>query len=457
MAGFFWYKYGFCLPPCFPPAGGGKVNWIMASKYTSPRGTIDWLPPESIKQLALQSVFTEICEYNCYQPIRTPTFENTELFARGAGESSDIVSKEMYTFDDKKGRSLTLRPEGTPGVVRAMVQAGLNFAEQHRFFYIEPMFRYQRPQKGRYREHTQTGVEIFGAESVTADIEVINLGIQYLTECGLDNLRVAVNSVGTPEDRREYNENLKKFVEIRKDDFCPDCHHRIQHNPMRVFDCKVPGCNDQLRDVDPITESLSEESMERFMDLQDLLKSHSIEFEIDPKLVRGLDYYTHTVFEIMMMGDDSQQGTLLGGGRYDGLVELYGGPATPAIGFGSGVERVCEAIDWEEHNDLLVSSCEVAVIGLGPEPLKQAVTIASELRANGIVTHIDHRGKSIKAQLGQANTLGSELVLIIGEVELNDGVAIVKEMKSGDQENVEFEEIVDYVINYLSRPSIEFN
>lgn len=423
-----------------------RMEKTMSDKYRAPRGTIDFLPPESLKQLHVEAVFRDVAETYGYQPVRTPTFESTELFARGAGESSDIVSKEMYTFEDKKGRSLTLRPEGTPGVVRALIQAGWNFSEQTRVYYVLSMFRYQRPQKGRYREHTQAGVEILGTEAVTVDFEVICLGVNFLRDLGLDDLRVAVNSVGSVEDRKGYNVDLKAFVEAHRDDLCPDCHFRVEHNPMRVFDCKVEGCLETLREAPKIVDALSDESRERFEELQELLREVEIAVDVDPYLVRGLDYYTHTVFEVMVKGETGQQASLMGGGRYDGLVELYGGPPTPATGFGAGLERIVEAIDWSDLEELLLPQCEVAVIGLGREALLKATVIAERLRASGVMTHIDHRDTPLKKQLGQANTLGAPVAVIIGEDELEEGVATVKAMETGEQETVPLDTVVEYIL-----------
>lgn len=422
---------------------------MAGKKYTAPRGTLDFLPPESVKMLHAEMVFRGVCEFYGYLPVRTPTFETTELFARGAGESSDIVSKEMYTFPDKKGRSLTLRPEGTPGVVRALIQAGWNFSQQTKVHYIGPMFRYQRPQKGRYREHTQVGVEILGTDSVTADAEVISLGVMFLEDLGLDNLRIAVNSVGSAEDRISHNAMLKEYIKSRWDDFCPDCHYRSEHNPLRVFDCKVPDCRAILSDAPSITEALSDDSKGRFRVLQELLRAGGLQIEVDPMLVRGLDYYTHTVFEIMMEGDTGQQSSLMGGGRYDGLVELYGGPPTPAMGFGAGLERIVEAVDWSDFGDALQPSCEVAVIPIGAEALILGFFLVDALRGLGMTTHIDHRGTSLKNQLGQANTLNAGYSVIIGEDELKEKVATVKEMSSGNQESVPLAKVPGYLMKAL--------
>lgn len=428
----------------------------MLTKYTAPRGTIDFLPPDSKKYLYVQDVFRRVVEAYGYELIKTPTFESTELFARGAGESSDIVSKEMYTFPDKKGRSMTLRPEGTPGTVRALIQAGWNFNKVTRVYYFGSMFRYQRPQKGRYREHTQAGVEILGADSVVADAEVISLGVNFLKKCGLDNLRVNINSIGSVEDRKSYNERLEKFVRSHLENFCPDCHFRIEHNPLRVFDCKVPECLRILRNAPLILDALSKASSDRFVELQELLKGEGLDIEINPMLVRGLDYYTHTVFEVMPSGDSGQQSSLMGGGRYDGLVELYGGPSTPAMGFGSGVERIIEAIDWSKPSlmDFLDDKCEVAVIGLGPKALNKAIIIADMLRVRGISTYIDPKGTSFKKQLGYASSLKASLAVIIGEDELESGMAIIKQMESGHQESVPIETTVEYIIKRIAENTV---
>jgi len=418
----------------------------MANKYQAPRGTLDFLPPESLKQLHVEAVFRDLAENYGYLPVRTPMFETTDLFARGAGEASDIVSKEMYTFPDKKGRSMTLRPEGTPGAVRALIQQGWNFSEQTKIYYVGSMFRYQRPQKGRYREHTQVGIEIFGADSVTADAEVISMGVNFLLALGLENLRVTVNSIGSFEDRLEYNEELKKFIESNLVKFCPDCHFRAKHNPLRVFDCKVPECREALKKAPDLSEALSPESVQRFETLKELLAAEEIPFEVDTSLVRGLDYYTHTVFEVMMEGDEGQQSSLMGGGRYNGLVELYGGPSTPAMGFGGGLERIVEAIDWSDIEDLIQPEFDISIIALGDEALKTGTTIADKLRNSGLVTHIDHRGTSFKNQLGQASSLKSIVSLIIGDDELRGGEAILKDMDSGDQESVPLDQVVEYLL-----------
>jgi len=418
----------------------------MTKKYTAPRGTIDILPPESVKQLHVEAVFRDLAENYGYLPIRTPMFESTELFARGAGESSDIVSKEMYTFADKKGRSMTLRPEGTPGLVRALIEAGWNFSEQTRLYYVGSMFRYQRPQKGRYREHTQVGVEILGAPSVTADVEVISLGVNFLYTLGLERIRVAVNSLGTAEERTDYNRELKAFVDAHRDGFCPDCHFRVEHNPLRVFDCKVTECREVLGAAPKVVEAISEASTARFETLKELLREEEIKVEVDPLLVRGLDYYTHTVFEVMMEGDTGQQASLMGGGRYDGLVELYGGPSTPAMGFGAGLERIAEAVDWRGIEELIQPRCDVAVIGMGAEGIGLGTTIADRLRNEGLIVHIDHRATSIGNQLGQASSLSAAAAIIIGEDELKEGVVTVKDMGSGNQESVPTDQVVEYVL-----------
>ncbi len=426
---------------------------MMAKKYQAPRGTIDYLPPESVKQLHVEAVFRDLCENYGYQPIRTPMFETTELFARGAGESSDIVSKEMYTFDDKKGRSMTLRPEGTPGVVRALIEMGWNFAQQTRLYYIGSMFRYQRPQKGRYREHTQAGLEIIGPDSVTADVEVISIGVNFLIALGLDDLKVVINTVGSVEDRTRYNEILKVFIDERHDEFCPDCHFRAEHNPMRVFDCKVPECHEILNDAPGMFDTLSKESLDRFETLKELLEAEEIEYEVDPKLVRGLDYYTHSVFEVMVRGEEGQQSSLMGGGRYDSLVELYGGQPTPAMGFGAGLERIVEAIDWEDLEEIVNPECDIAIVALGEQAQRVAVTIADKLRVAGLMVHMDHRGSSFKNQLGQANTLKAAATIILGENELEGGIVILKEMESGEQENVPLDGVVETVLQAFSTDS----
>jgi histidyl-tRNA synthetase len=282
---------------------------------------------------------------------------------------------------------------------------------------------------------------------VTADVEVISLGVNYLNAVGLENLRIAVNSLGSVEDRTAYNENLKKFIDQHHDAFCPDCHFRAEHNPLRVFDCKVPECHVVLEKAPKIDEIMCEESKVRFKTLQEMLREEGFAIEVDNMLVRGLDYYNHTVFEIMMEGDEGQQSSLMGGGRYDGLINLFGGPDTPAMGFGSGLERVSEAVDWKDINDLVKPECDLAIVALGDKAHELGTTLANLMRAAGMMVHIDHRVTSFKNQLGQANSLNAAVAIIVGDDEIGRGVVIVKDMESGEQEEVPVSQVVEYILS----------
>jgi histidyl-tRNA synthetase len=421
-----------------------EVDKLM--QYSAPRGTKDIMPDEAPLWNWLESTFRKVCSLYGYSEIRTPIFEDTALFARSAGASSDIVTKQMYTFLDQGNTSLTLRPEGTPGVVRAYLEHGLAATSPvARFFYIGPIFRYERPQAGRYRQHHQVGVECFGISSPVADAEVISLGNQYLSELGITGTVLYLNSIGCRKCRPAYRQALLEFLRSVANSLCADCRRRLEVNPLRVLDCKVEGCKKATESAPVARDYLCEECKEHFDTLLQYLSDLEIPFEIDGRLVRGLDYYTRTVFEFKHSVGLGSQDTIIGGGRYDNLVEEFGGPPTPAAGFGSGIERtlmVAQAlgIPMPSRNGPLVF-----VATAGEAPLRKALMLASQLRRSGIPTEMSEPGRSLKAQMRQANRSGAKFAVILGEDELKEDAAVVRRLTTGEQSRVSLNRLVSYL------------
>ena len=396
----------------------------MALKYKRIKGTRDILPAESeVREQLWQKARKILLRYG-YGFITTPTFEATELFVRSVGEATDIVEKEMYTFTDRGGRSLTLRPEGTAGVVRAYLEN--HMIPPVKLAYYENVFRAERPQKGRLREFWQIGVEFIGAGDPLADAETIELGLTLLKEFGFKELKLELNSIGTVEDRQRYRNVLIEYLEKRKDELCEDCQRRLYRNPLRVLDCKIDG--PKLKDAPNIMDYLSEDSKRHFEKVLEYLELWGIDYEINNRLVRGLDYYTHTVFEFKTAGLGAQN-TVLAGGRYDGLVEELGGPPTPAVGFALGVERVIIALNL----DAQPPKPEYFIVTHGDEARKFAVELIRQLRAEGISADMSHNPKSMKAQMKLANRIGARYTIIIGEDELSSQKVKVRDMESGEE------------------------
>ena len=396
----------------------------MALKYKRIKGTRDILPAESeVREQLWQKARKILLRYG-YGFITTPTFEATELFVRSVGEATDIVEKEMYTFTDRGGRSLTLRPEGTAGVVRAYLEN--HMIPPVKLAYYENVFRAERPQKGRLREFWQIGVEFIGAGDPLADAETIELGLTLLKEFGFKELKLELNSIGTVEDRQRYRNVLIEYLEKRKDELCEDCQRRLYRNPLRVLDCKIDG--PKLKDAPNIMDYLSEDSKRHFEKVLEYLELWGIDYEINNRLVRGLDYYTHTVFEFKTAGLGAQN-TVLAGGRYDGLVEELGGPPTPAVGFALGVERVILALNL----DAQPPKPEYVIVTHGDEARKFAVELIRQLRAEGISADMSHNPKSMKAQMKLANRIGARYTIIIGEDELSSQKVKIRDMESGEE------------------------
>lgn len=415
----------------------------------APRGTRDILPGEVEEWLTLETFFRNLCKNYNYQEIRTPIFEHTELFSRSVGEDTDIVGKEMYTFLDKGKRSLTLRPEGTASTVRAFLEHKMYAqAQPTKLFYFGPMFRYDRPQAGRYRQFHQLGAEAFGSASPEIDAEIICLAMDFFQIAGLNQLSLEINSVGCPQCRPGYREEIRKILEKNRRDLCPDCQSRFETNPLRILDCKIEGCREVTLQVPEILDHLCSYCVQHFEDMINFLKLLEISYQVNPKLVRGLDYYTNTAFEIVDTGLGSQN-SLGGGGRYDGLVETCGGSATPGVGFAIGLERVLLSLEQQSSQLEYTEESRIFVATLGPSASARGLQLVTELRRNGMAAEKDYQDRSLKAQMKQADRVGAAKVLILGEEELEKGKIVLRDMKKGDQREVELEEILQILKNDL--------
>ncbi|WP_127579544.1 histidine--tRNA ligase [Paenibacillus koleovorans] len=405
-----------------------------------PKGTQDLLPGVVEKWQYIEEKARDICARFNYKEIRSPIFENTELFQRGVGETTDIVEKEMYTFLDKGDRSMSLRPEGTAGVVRAYVENKL-YGEPDiaKLYYIGPMFRYEQPQAGRYRQFHQFGIEAFGSTDPSLDAEVIAMGYLFYKELGLQGVRVEINSVGNPSCRSVYREELQKFFAPVKDQLCKDCQSRYDRNPMRILDCK----KDQAHGVGApsILDFLDEECSTHFEKVQRHLTDMGIEYEINPRMVRGLDYYTHTAFEYKCAGIGAID-TISGGGRYNGLVEQIGGDDQPGVGFGLGLERVLLVLEAQAVAIPAGRPLDAYMIGMGEQAEAEVAKLLFRLRAAGLTAEKDYQGRKMKAQMKSADRMQARFVAIIGDEELAQGVIALKNMATGEQVKVTFEEMV---------------
>lgn len=417
-----------------------------------PRGTQDILPKESKKWQYVEEKLRKISNNFCYDEIRTPIFESTELFARGVGDTTDIVQKEMYTFLDKSDRSITLRPEGTAGTVRSYIENKL-FAEvikPQKLFYIGPMFRYERKQKGRYRQFVQYGVEVIGEESPKIDAEVISLGYNIYKSFGINNIKVSVNSLGNPSERKAYNEALVKHFEPRIGEFCKDCNSRLYKNPMRILDCKVDANHELMKSAPRLLDFLGEESISYFNEVLKHLDNLGVKYEIDHNLVRGLDYYTHTAFEIMIDNPNVELKTLCGGGRYNGLVEMLGGPeGEKGIGFALSIERLLLALESENIELPIEDSIDLFVVSMGQSAGDFAVKLTNDLRLAGLKVQNDYFDKKIKAQMKLADRYKAKYTIIVGDTEIEEGKVTVKNMENFTQESVEINELKKYIENKL--------
>ncbi len=408
-----------------------------------PKGTKDVLPSESYKWHYVERIARETADLYCLNEIRTPTFEHTELFLRGVGDTTDIVNKEMYTFRDKGDRSITLKPEGTAGVARSFIENGLfNGAMPLKMYYITPVFRYENPQKGRLREHHQFGVEVYGGAGADTDAEVIKLAYTVLKKCGL-SVKLYINSMGCPDCRKKYNEALKGYFADKLDKLCPTCRERYNKNPLRILDCKEEGCKALCKDAPKIIDYLCEDCSAHFKKLQELLTDCGVAFEINPFIVRGLDYYTKTVFEFVTTALGSQ-GTVCGGGRYDNLISQLGGTPTCGVGFGMGIERLLMLMEAENVIIPERENVKLYIATMGDAAYKKAFEIVSALRDKGVKAEVDHAGRGIKAQFKYADKIHAENVVTLGENELASGIAQIKHMADGSLKEVKTDEISLY-------------
>ena len=400
----------------------------------APKGTKDLLPQDAYRFQAIEAVEKRIAERAGYREIRTPVFEHTELFLRGVGDTTDIVQKEMYTFTDKGDRSITLKPEGTAGAVRALVEHSLYAGPLPvKMYYVNnPIFRYEAPQSGRLREHHQFGCECFGAAEPSCDAELISIAVDVLKGLGLDNLVVNINSIGCPECRKVYHEKLRAFLSERLDKLCETCRGRFEKNPLRILDCKVESCQKQLEGAPSILDCLCDACAAHFEGLKANLDALGIPYSVDPRIVRGLDYYTRTVFEIARQTENGTQ-AVCGGGRYDGLVEQLGGKPTPALGFGSGLERLLLVMEKLGVNIPGAETIDVYVATTGKQAGDAAQKLILDLRRMGISAERDLCDRSLKAQMKYADKIGARYTMVIGDDELAAGTANLKNMQTGEQ------------------------
>ena len=408
-----------------------------------PKGTKDVLPSDSYKWHYVENTAREVANLFGIKEIRTPTFEHTELFLRGVGDTTDIVNKEMYTFNDKGNRSITLKPEGTAGVARAFIENGLFSGSMPlKMYYITPVFRYERPQAGRLREHHQFGIEFYGGNGADLDAEVILTAYTLLTKLGL-SVELNINSMGCKTCRQAYNNALKEYLKSSLDKMCPTCQSRYEKNPLRILDCKEEGCKQLTKDAPKITDYLCDDCREHFSKLQNYLTLSGLKFKVNPYIVRGLDYYTKTVFEFVTTALGSQ-GTVCGGGRYDGLIEQIGGNSVPGVGFGMGLERILMLMEATGVEIPKEKGIKVFIASAGDKANEKAFELCYKLRLNGVVAETDHMQRSFKSQFKYADKIGAEYVIAIGDNELNENKVNVKKMSDGTTVEISLDEILNY-------------
>lgn len=404
----------------------------MAGNIKAIKGTKDTLPSESYKLQYIEQAALDTAKAYGFHEMRTPVFEYTELFDRSVGETTDVVQKEMYTFNDKGDRSITLRPEGTAGAVRSFLEHGLfNEPLPQKVCYLTSCYRYEKPQAGRLREFHQFGIECFGAGSPVADAEIIALANSYFNFIGIEKLAVEINSIGCPDCRKKYSEALKAYFEDKKDELCETCLSRLERNPMRILDCKSPVCSKIAEGAPVVLDYICDDCRDHFEKLKKYLDALNISYVVNPQIVRGLDYYTRTVFEFVSLDEKTKGLVLGGGGRYDGLIEELGGAPMPACGFAMGLERLIIAMEESGIPFPAAPKCNLSIVTAGENALLKALELSAELRSQGYSVNIDTVGRSIKAQMKFANKLNSEFTVVIGDNELAEGVAVLKSMDDG--------------------------
>ncbi len=410
-----------------------------------PKGTKDVLPQDSYKWQYVESVAREIARLYNFKEIRTPVFEHTELFTRSIGDQTDVVNKEMYTFLDKGNRSMTLKCEGTAPVARSYVENALDACSLPlKMYYITPVFRYENPQAGRLREHHQFGVEVYGGDSALLDFEVISLAYNFLTKLGIRSLVLNINSIGCPECRAKYNEALKDYLRGHLSEMCATCRERFERNPLRILDCKVSVCKQVVADAPKIIDYICDDCKAHMQNLENLLQKAGIVYEVNPNIVRGLDYYTKTVFEFVTT-ELGSQGTVCGGGRYNNLVESVGGKPTPCVGFGLGLERLLMLMDAMNIEIRNANALDIFVISQSADFVSAAMDIVKTLRQSGVSAETDYTGRSIKAQFKYSDKQKSAFAAVIGANEMESGFVDVKNMATGQFEKVAISQLADYV------------
>lgn len=408
----------------------------MAVLISAPRGTQDVLPSQSARWQYIEEMTRKTAELFGHREIRFPTFEHTELFCRGVGDTSDVVQKEMYTFEDKGNRSITLRPEGTASTARVVLTNGLlSEALPLKVYYLTSCFRYEKPQAGRLREFHQFGMECFGSKEPISDAQMIASADYLFKSLGIKDLKLEINSIGCPECRKNYHEALKAYFESKKSELCETCNQRLEKNPMRILDCKSPVCSEIAKDAPKVLDYLCDECAEHFEKVKAYLDAMNIAYTVNSNIVRGLDYYTKTVFEFVS-NQIGAQGTVCGGGRYDGLIETLGGAKTCGLGYAMGLERLLLLMDAQGCAFPETKNCEIYIAPMGEKASVKACELVAQLRAEGFIAECDQMGRGIKAQMKYANKIGAEYVVVIGDNEISEKKAMLKEMQSGDETEI---------------------
>ena len=415
----------------------------MAEINRAVKGTNDILPDQSQKWQFVEGKMLETAELFGFKEIRVPVFEHTEVFKRSVGDTTDVVQKEMYTFEDKGGRSITLRPELTAGVIRSAIEKGLiNGALPQKLCYIGGCYRYEKPQAGRLREFHQFGVECVGAAAPNADAEVISLAKAVLENIGIKDISLEINSIGCPECRKEYHKALKEYFSANAETLCDTCKERLDRNPMRILDCKSPICREVAANAPVVIDYLCDDCKEHFEKVKANLSAMNISFTVNPKIVRGLDYYTRPVFEFVS-GDIGAQSTVCGGGRYDGLIKQMGGQDTPSLGFAMGIERLMMVLEAQKAELPEDSTCDLFIATLGDKATLKASALCRELRDEGYKVQTDICGRGLKAQMKYANKIGAKFTLVLGDNEVESGKATLKKMSDSSEREISLNELVE--------------
>ena len=427
----------------------------MALITNAIKGTLDTLPSSSYKIQYIEAAMREIAENYGFYEMRTPVFEHTELFQRSVGETTDVVQKEMYTFKDKGDRSITLKPEGTAGAVRAFLEHGLfNEAMPQKIYYVTPCYRYEKPQAGRLREFHQFGVECFGAGSAAQDAEIILLANEVFNYLGVNNISLEINSIGCPNCRKDYVAALKDYFKAHIDELCDTCKDRLERNPMRILDCKSPVCSKIAADAPVVTDYLCDDCRAHFEAVQKHLTAAGIKFTVNPHIVRGLDYYTRTVFEFVS-GDIGAQSTVCGGGRYDGLISQMGGPAVPSLGFAMGIERIMLLLEAQGTKLPENSNCDLYIAAMGDAAALKATELCSSLRKDGFKVQTDICSRGLKAQMKFADKVGAGFSVVLGDNEIESGKARLKNMSTGEETEIPLSDLSDSLFKAINSSALE--